>query len=446
MKPSTRSSSSDKWLKSKFGSLSPASARTEGGNLLPLHSTATANYIEFGDNLPLPGFHNRMAWPSVRIDISTRPCVLYFTTPIFRHLSRKKQFEQPTTLATEDHIRLFIVLLHERFTSTKPNISHLRVFGSTAYIHVQKRTKLEPKSKILILVGYDEQTKAYRTLDYDRRKIVISRDALFDETTIGLPKDKYTPSGDDDIFRTFVRQNSFSDFSENPSPANLQPLLPMSTPRPLPNPMSLSPDPVEYHFPDCFQSILPPSSPILPNLSLSLANPIDQTLPPRRSQRFRKQSVRLDDYVLSVTPQDFNLCIAEYPIDQPTDDQLTVHEALRHSGWHNAMKDELLSIRKNQTYDLVVLPPGKHPISSKWVFKTKLGINGQPPRLKARLVARGFEQRHGIDFDEVFAPVVKWSTIKTLAARFALYNHKIHHHDVRTAFLYGTLEDEVYMA
>jgi hypothetical protein len=110
------------------------------------------------------------------------------------------------------------------------------------------------------------------------------------------------------------------------------------------------------------------------------------------------------------------------------------------------MKDELLSIRKNQTYDLVVLPPRKRPISSKWVFKTKPGINGQPPRLKAKLVALGFDQRHGIDFDEVFAPVVKWSTIRTLATCFALYIHEIHHLDVRTTFLYRTLEDEVYMA
>jgi hypothetical protein len=73
------------------------------------------------------------------------------------------------------------------------------------------------------------------------------------------------------------------------------------------------------------------------------------------------------------------------------------------------------------------------------------GINGHPPRLKARLVARGFEQRHGIDFDEVFAPVVKWSTIRTLATQSALHRHRIHHLDVRTAFLYGTLEEEVYM-
>jgi hypothetical protein len=154
--------------------------------------------------------------------------------------------------------------------------------------------------------------------------------------------------------------------------------------------------------------------------------------------------VQLDNYILSVTPQDFDLCIPEQSIE-PLDDQLTLNDALQHPGWTTAMNDELHSIAKNQTYDLVELSLGKRPISAKWVFKTKPGINGQSPRLKARLVARGFEQRHGIDFDEVFAPIVKWSTIRTLAARSALHNHPIHHLDVRTAFLYGTLEDEVYM-
>jgi hypothetical protein len=83
------------------------------------------------------------------------------------------------------------------------------------------------------------------------------------------------------------------------------------------------------------------------------------------------------------------------------------------------MDDELNSIQKNNTFDLVSLPPGKKAITAKWVFKKKLGINGGPSRCKARLVARGFEQRYGIDFEETFAPVVKWSTIRALAARAA---------------------------
>jgi hypothetical protein len=91
------------------------------------------------------------------------------------------------------------------------------------------------------------------------------------------------------------------------------------------------------------------------------------------------------------------------------------------------------------------LPPGKKAITTKWVYKTKPSLNGAPPRLKARLVARGFEQRFGIDFKETFAPVVKWSTICALTAYAAQLNHEIHHLDVKTAFLYGLIKEEVFM-
>jgi hypothetical protein len=244
------------------------------------------------------------------------------------------------------------------FTGTKPNISHFRIFGSTAYIHIQKRNKLEPKSKALILVGYDEQTKAYRTLDYDRRKIIISRDVVFDETKLGLPNSQYTPSSDDDIFRTFVDQNSSSALPEHSSdlvsyskpPSLLQSSLPMQTvqhPNTTPSQLEhLSPAPCQpLNFPSS-PNISPSPIVYLPSLPFTLHNPI--TYPLRRSQRFRKQNVRLNNYILSITPQDFDLCIPEQPIE-PLDDQLTLNDALQHPGWTTTMNDELHSIAKNQT-------------------------------------------------------------------------------------------------
>jgi hypothetical protein len=79
------------------------------------------------------------------------------------------------------------------------------------------------------------------------------------------------------------------------------------------------------------------------------------------------------------------------------------------------------------------------------VYKTKPNMHGVVPRLKARLVARGFEQRFGIDYEETFAPVVKWSTIRALTARVAQFSHEIHHLDVKIAFLYGLIKEEVFM-
>ena len=89
--------------------------------------------------------------------------------------------------------------------------------------------------------------------------------------------------------------------------------------------------------------------------------------------------------------------------------------------------------------------PGKKPISAKCIFKAKLGPSGTIDKLKAHLVARGFEQTEGIDFFETFAPIIRWSTVQSIVALAAQKNWKIHHLDVKTAFLNRKIDEEVYM-
>ena len=96
------------------------------------------------------------------------------------------------------------------------------------------------------------------------------------------------------------------------------------------------------------------------------------------------------------------------------------------------------------TWELVDLPTGRKLIDCKWIFKVKKGSDGSVQRYKARLVAKGFAQKYGVDYDETFAPVVRYSSIQTLLA-FAIQNDMlIHQMDAVTAFLNGTLE-EIYM-
>jgi len=109
------------------------------------------------------------------------------------------------------------------------------------------------------------------------------------------------------------------------------------------------------------------------------------------------------------------------------------------------MEAEIDSIHKNQTWSLVPLPPNTKAISSKWVYKLKPGTRGNPARYKARLVARGFEQRDGVDYLETFAPVVRWETIRILVALAVHLGWPIHQLDVLTAFLNGILKEDVYM-
>jgi len=104
------------------------------------------------------------------------------------------------------------------------------------------------------------------------------------------------------------------------------------------------------------------------------------------------------------------------------------------------------SIEKNRTWELVKLPVGKKPIGLKWVYKLKRNSDGEVVRYKARLVAKGYVQKSGIDFEEVFAPVARLDTVRIVLAFAANNGWKIHHLDVKSAFLHGDLEEEVYVS
>jgi hypothetical protein len=94
----------------------------------------------------------------------------------------------------------------------------------------------------------------------------------------------------------------------------------------------------------------------------------------------------LHDYVLQVCEDDFDYCIAEPYVD-PISDDITLEQALSHPLWKASTDGEYKSLQQNETYELVPQPPGKRIISAWWIFKTKPGLSGQPPRLKACLVA-----------------------------------------------------------
>ncbi|MCY4831085.1 reverse transcriptase domain-containing protein, partial [Salmonella enterica subsp. enterica serovar 1,4,[5],12:i:-] len=97
------------------------------------------------------------------------------------------------------------------------------------------------------------------------------------------------------------------------------------------------------------------------------------------------------------------------------------------------------------TWDLVDLPRGCKTIGCKWIFKKKLKPDGSIDKFKARLVAKGFRQREGVDFFDTYSPVTRITSIRLLLAIASLHNLIIHQMDVKTAFLNGELEEEIYM-
>jgi hypothetical protein len=106
---------------------------------------------------------------------------------------------------------------------------------------------------------------------------------------------------------------------------------------------------------------------------------------------------------------------------------------------------EMKSIEENGTWCLADLPPGCRAIGLKWVFKVKRDAKGDVVKHKARLVVKGYAQRRGIDYDEVFAPVARLDSVRLLIALAAQEGWKVHHLDVKSAFLNGDLQEEVFV-
>ena len=113
--------------------------------------------------------------------------------------------------------------------------------------------------------------------------------------------------------------------------------------------------------------------------------------------------------------------------------------------WKEAVNNEIESIMQNHTWELVDLPPGSKPLGYKWIFKRKIKADGSIDKYKARLVIKGYKQKEGQDYFDTYSPVTRITSIRMLIAMAALYNLEIHQMDVKTAFLNGDLNEEIYM-
>ncbi|CAJ2640978.1 unnamed protein product [Trifolium pratense] len=168
--------------------------------------------------------------------------------------------------------------------------------------------------------------------------------------------------------------------------------------------------------------------PVIPNMDSN--DEVETEL--RRSKRVR-------------VAKDYGPDYAAYTLDE---DPTNLQEALSSMDadlWQEAINDEMDSLESNKTWHLVDLPPGCKPIGCKWILKKKLKPDGTVDKYKARLVAKGFRQRENIDFFDTFSPVTRITSIRVLISIDAIYNLEVHQMDVKTAFLNGDLEEEIYM-
>ena len=293
----------------------------------------------------------------------------------------------------------------EKLFGVKPNVGHLRVFGCTAYAHVpdQKRQKLDPKATKGIFVGYPTGSKGYKIYIPETRQMIRSRDVKFVENQF----QQRHVGGEDQVKLDLVPDAeviSQPDSRVNPPPVDR---------------VSISDDLCNSNDEDDADS------------DTDEIVPVPDIVRPIRNRRKPDYYVAwaADAATLEADPKTFK----------------QAGKSANKSKWEKAMQEELLSLKKHNTWELVELPKGKNLVGCKWVYKTKRDANGEIDRFKARLVAQGFSQEQGVDYDEVFAPVARYDSIRSVLAIGTQLDLEIHQMDVRSAYLNGKLEEEIFM-
>ncbi|KAL0385037.1 UNVERIFIED_CONTAM: Retrovirus-related Pol polyprotein from transposon TNT 1-94 [Sesamum radiatum] len=169
----------------------------------------------------------------------------------------------------------------------------------------------------------------------------------------------------------------------------------------------------------------------------------------RRSKRQRIERSFGPDFLTAFIVQDLDRIndhvVSAYLVEEDPKTYVEAITSIDSGFWKEAIKNELDSIMTNHTWDLVDLPIGSKPIKCKWIFKKKIKPDGSIDKFKARLVVVGYTQKEGVDYFDTYSPVTKIATIRTLVAISAINGLMIHQMDVKTAFLNGDLEEEIYM-
>jgi hypothetical protein len=268
---------------------------------------------------------------------------------------------------------------YEMWTGRKPNVSHLRIFGSPVMVHIpkEKRRKWDKKAGKMYLVGYSDNIKGYRLYDPESRKIIVARDVVVMEnvsdnsTTATLVEDTEQPEPEE------VSELDSTDVEDNVNDVTYIPSEMTSESEDSLNESSASID------------------------TTAIAQLDTSNVPEKR--------VRRKPNYYGYT----NMCVEEV-----TGEEISFTEAVtgpEKVEWQCAMREELKSFSENDTWELVDRPKDGTVVKNRWVFKKKYDSDGEV-RYRARLVAKGFTQKEGVDFTETFSRVLRYSTLRLLFA------------------------------
>ncbi|KAG6617006.1 Retrovirus-related Pol polyprotein from transposon TNT 1-94 [Phytophthora cinnamomi] len=287
----------------------------------------------------------------------------------------------------------------------EPRLEHMRVFGTECYAHVtkQKRKKLDDSGIKCVFLGYAKQHKAYRLVDPTNGSIVISRSVTFAEAPLATARKE----GSQEVI-DIIGNDEEEERTEEPS--------------------------VEEGF----------RTPQLTHAGNLIITAGRLTL----CRRDEYPGTRRGEFNLDDFEGEFDSLYCLLTEDDDGERAVSYDEVMRSKykdEWLRAMESEMKSLEDHRTWTLVDMPSDKKAIGCKWVFRIKRDPSGKIIKFKARLVAKGFTQRPGVDYTETFAPVARKESINMVVAIAAEEDMEAENVDVDTAFLYGDVDEELYM-
>ena len=350
----------------------------------------------------------------------------------------------------------------EKETGNAPDLSEIRVFGCIAYPFKNKGErdgsgKLADRARKGIFVGYPRESKGWRVYVPDDNRIVKSHTVCFDEATPGgvlmrrhnmvadseeewLPA-RHTSAETTDSTRQCGTEQMDTDTTEIGSSL---------VPAPLRN---------RQHHPEAVPTPTQPTARVPTKTTATSSNATSttaQTTTSRTTRSGRQSRPPTDWFIASDTSSSAALhaghdgdgSSSTSGIQSALPDPQTVREAQQQPDWDHwqaAIERECKSLSDMGTYEIVPRPDGKPLVDSKWVFVKKFDQHGHLIKYKARLVARGFTQRPGQDYDETYAPVAARAILRLFSAIAASTGMQQGHIDVSSAYLWSDIAEEIYL-
>lgn len=330
---------------------------------------------------------------------------------------------------------------YEKLTGRVPTVGHLRVWGCPCTVHIPlelQKSKLDPRAEQGRMVGYSETNpKAWLVLIDG--VIKLRTGVIFDERPGGLA----------------VKGQEYR--LRHPPPADEVLVHPVAPPPP---PTALfereqrstraaaAGAPLNYRF---NERVVESPGPLgirghtMPPTPAPVPPAIDGDGDELMSTHIDMADIMMHQFVVSQGLFHVSPVMHDDGKDYEPVSYRDAMECRAGRKWDKAAKEELAGLEEMGTWELVPRTSGQRALPSKWVFKLKRDINGNVERYKARLVVKGFRQKEGVDYNEVFAPVGSSSALRVLMARAAEEDWKIHQIDFKQAFLNATLHEDVHI-